>query len=138
MTKGYILKPGAADWAPITLTGYDELSAAIGGYIQVIPVDEPVTLYCHEEGKILALPASAVWLYNGHPHDTIRGPIVLFGPPDGEGDDTDANSTHLAAIKGVIAPVVNLLTQGKPGDIMSMITLGAVLGRKESARGRKR
>lgn len=65
----------------------------VGGYIELVPNPHGVTVYCNEEGKIQGLPpnhrATALfgeWL---HDWDIIAGNVIVVGPPDEEGYDTD-------------------------------------------------
>lgn len=65
----------------------------VGGWIELVPNPHGVTVYCNEEGKIHGLPANpratalfGEWL---HDWDIIVGNVIVLGPPDEEGYDTD-------------------------------------------------
>lgn len=99
MTKAFIRKPGDTAWSPATINSYSDINAAVGGYIESAPIaPSKFTLYINEEGKLKSLPPNAFWLYEGEAWDVIVGTMVLMGPPDGEGEDTDAtvDMTELA------------------------------------------
>lgn len=53
-------------------------------------------MYLDEEGKLKGLPLNplASILY-GHPTDRIVGDVVVVGPPDVNGDDTDIRDSDL-------------------------------------------
>lgn len=65
----------------------------VGGWIELVPNPHDVTVYCNEEGKIHGLPPNyrathlfGAWL---QPWDIIAGDVIVVGPPDEEGYDTD-------------------------------------------------
>lgn len=78
----------------------------VGGWIELVPNPHGVTVYCNEEGKIQGLPpnfrATALfgeWL---HDWDIIAGNVIVVGPPDDEGYDTDLDVDEwLPKVKGV-------------------------------------
>lgn len=79
----------------------------VGGWIELVPNPQGVTVYCNEEGKIHGLPpnhrATALfgeWL---HSWDVIAGSVIVVGPPDEEGYDTDLvdPESWVARAKGV-------------------------------------
>ena len=90
MTKGYVLKVDSQEWEAREFNGYDDISAAIGGYLECVD-NNYASVYVHEEGKILGLTPTTLWVDSetGAIMDVICGPIVLLGFPDEEGDDTD-------------------------------------------------
>lgn len=91
MTKAFIRYPGDTIWSPIEIKGYDDLNKAVGGYIEAAPVCPAVcTIYVNEEGKLRDMPPNAMMFYDGKPWDVIVGTMVLVGPPDNEGNETDA------------------------------------------------
>lgn len=70
----------------------EQLQAAVGGYIQMVPVG-PYSMYVNEEGKMIGLPvnviATALWEHvYGAGTDIIVGNAVFCGPVDDEGEDT--------------------------------------------------
>ncbi len=95
MTKAYIRNPGGDKWMPAIINGYEDINAAVGGFIEAVPIASGFTLYCNEEGKLTNLDPIAYWVVNGEPHDVLVGSLVLIGPPDEEGEDTDVTPEML-------------------------------------------
>ena len=67
------------------------LQKAVGGYVQAINLDDTLTLWCNEEGKMMNLPhnkkAQILWdNVFGSGTDYIVGDIVLTGGADDEGE----------------------------------------------------
>jgi len=67
------------------------LQAKVGGWVQAVDLDEVVTLWANEEGKLNGLPindfATALWeVVFGEGTDIIVGDIVLTGGTDEEGE----------------------------------------------------
>ena len=65
----------------------ESMQAVVGGCIQPIyPFDEPVALVCHEEGKLIDLPANRILIdEDGNILDIICGTFFLCAaPPDEE------------------------------------------------------
>jgi len=92
----------------ITIEGYDDLNNAVGGYIQGIYLgDTGQFAYVNEDGIALGLPyndkatklcfAKNVGLL---PFDYIKGNMIIVGPADDDGNDTDV-SNELAAELGL-------------------------------------
>lgn len=84
---------------------YHAINAAVGGWIEGIPVDADVRIYVNEEGKLNGLPANPVadefWAEvfpreHRMPGDFLVGPVAIFGPEDDEGDSTDVPDWVLA------------------------------------------
>ena len=98
MTKAYIRNPGSGKWMPAIINGYNDINAAVGGYIEAVPLSQDFTLYCNEEGKLNDLEPNAYWIVNGRPHDTLVGSLVLMGPVDEDGEDTDATPEMLTLV----------------------------------------
>ena len=80
------------------ITEYDELNSALGGWIEAVPTNATVTIWCNEEGKLKGLPyndpAMELWKrvdeFGCIPAgDYVAGPIVVQGPVDDEGEATD-------------------------------------------------
>lgn len=68
----------------------EQLQAAVGGYVQAINLNDQITLWCNEEGKIMNLPhnpiAQGLWdKVFGIGTDYIVGDVVLTGSADDEG-----------------------------------------------------
>ena len=74
------LKPDIAD-IPNTLEG---LQAAVGGYIEVVPLAKNAAMIVNEEGKLLNLRHNR-WIFgkDGRLRDVVRGVILVVGV-DGE------------------------------------------------------
>ena len=92
-------------------TGLKPLQDIVGGLIQVVPLDtDDVTLYCNEEGKLLDLPVTAVWIdpKTGRWLDRLAGNMVAFGPADEEGDETDATEDTITILNRFLIPAVHL------------------------------
>lgn len=67
------------------------LQKAVGGYVQAIDLDDTLTLWCNEEGKMMNLPhnekAQILWdNVFGSGTDYIVGDVVLTGGADDEGE----------------------------------------------------
>lgn len=85
--------------------GLDTLQGLVGGYIEAAPTDGSVTVYVNEEGKLTGLPYNEVGTalyYKLAPfmagQDVLVGTIVIVGPVDDEGYDTDLPDEILAAL----------------------------------------
>lgn len=64
-----------------------------GGYLEAIH-GEGWSAYCDEEGKLKSLPPNRTAtvlarMFGWHTPDVLCGPVVFFGPPDKDGDETD-------------------------------------------------
>jgi hypothetical protein len=68
----------------------------VGGYIELVPIPG-VSLYCDEEGKLKELPPTAYWLNpkDGGIVDILCGNLIVFGPYDENGNETDATDKTL-------------------------------------------
>lgn len=87
----------ADEEVPITKQDLDgslaSYQAIVGGWIEAVTVNEQVTFYVNEEGKLMGLPINGratEYLYELDDawigHDVIVGDAVIVGPPDEEGD----------------------------------------------------
>lgn len=88
----------------IDISGYEDLRLACGGYIEALRMREH-SAYVNEEGKLMNLPynrvATALCEHFGvglMPGDFIVGNMVICGPCDGEGDDTDIEPLMLQEV----------------------------------------
>ena len=66
---------------------YKVLSGAVGGYIQQVPLDDSgMSIWCHEEGKMIGLPynhgATKVWRRFWGPTNVMVGDCVVTGDID--------------------------------------------------------
>jgi hypothetical protein len=93
--KGILITTAAGESSvsEVVLTDYKDYQRHIGGYIEVIPDGKNVlSVFCHEEGKILNLPEN--WLATAfcYAHtllpltDVIVGPLLVCGPVAEEGE----------------------------------------------------
>lgn len=81
----------------VNLADYQALNEAVGGYIELIRFgDTGHCCYLNEDGISLGLPYNdkatrLCYLHNVGliPGDYIKGTMVVVGPPDEFGDDTD-------------------------------------------------
>jgi len=92
----------------IEINGYDDLNKGVGGYIEGIHLgDTEQFAYLNEDGIALGLPFNKVatdlcYKHNVGliPGDYIKGNMIIVGPADDEGNETDVSDT-LAAELGV-------------------------------------
>ena len=96
--RGYIKYPGE-DWKEVRINDYKDLQKMIGGFFQIVPINDKLTLYCDEEGKLKELEANLLWLDNGSIVDVLVGPVILLGPVDSEGNHTDATPKILKQLE---------------------------------------
>lgn len=70
---------------------YEAIKTAVGGWLEVVPTNGKLTIYCDEEGKLKGLRLNRIATLFVAPFldDLIVGPVVFIGPPDDEGEDTD-------------------------------------------------
>ena len=73
---------------PTKVGTLDDYQKIVGGYIEVVVLADGCSMYVNEEGKLDGLPvnAAATVLVPG---DVIVGNVLIVGPTDDEGDDTD-------------------------------------------------
>jgi len=93
------------------VSGLDEykfLSGAVGGYIQSVFLDKDmreISLWCHEEGKLIGLPfnavATAIWEESYGATDIIVGDVVLTGLADDEGDTMGLSDDDVAKLSRI-------------------------------------
>ncbi|WP_293997672.1 DUF3846 domain-containing protein [uncultured Megasphaera sp.] len=50
----------------------EEMQRIVGGYIQMIPLDNDYMMICNEEGKLMNMQPNIWWL-----NDKIVGPIII-------------------------------------------------------------
>ena len=90
MTKKCVVKEPGKPWRWGTIEDYKDLQKLVGGYIEAAPICPDVcTVYVNEEGKLQDLDPNMLWCANGGVHDVLVGTLVVLGPPDEDGDDTD-------------------------------------------------
>lgn len=76
--------------------GENEINPIVGGYIEFIPFGKDAIAYCNEEGKMKRLPMNPLATRLARDRkiglmrdDYLVGTIVIFGPGDGEGGESD-------------------------------------------------
>ena len=82
------------------------LQNAVGGYVQVIELEDDFTMWANEEGKLLNLPvneiATVIWEVRfGIGTDIICGDVVFTGGMDEDGETltiSEANLQRLAEL----------------------------------------
>jgi hypothetical protein len=90
-------------------SNYNEISGAVGGYIQIVPLDNDFAgfaMYVHEEGKLIGLPmntlATSVWINSYGMTDIILGNAVLVNyNTDDDGNElpiSDADAERITAL----------------------------------------
>lgn len=86
------------------IADYDDLNAAVGGWIEAIPLGDNASAYINEEGKLRRLPLNPVATAIAHRKHSIRlndfivGPMVIVGVPDREGNDTDVPQSMICEL----------------------------------------
>ena len=86
------------------IDGYDDLSDVVGGRFGFFGGNGEWTGYVDDEGKLKGLPANvtavALALRLGwHSDDWFYGPVVFFGPEDGEGWFTEVSEWVLDHVR---------------------------------------
>jgi hypothetical protein len=68
-----------------------KLQGAVGGWVQAIDLQENLTLWCNEEGKLIGLTPNVIgthlWEKSFGMTDVIMGDVVFTGGTDDEGDN---------------------------------------------------
>jgi hypothetical protein len=64
----------------------DEIQAAVGGDVQMVPMEDGKEIWCNEEGKIIGLPvnhlATKIWIQSYGATDVIVGNILYCDAGD--------------------------------------------------------
>lgn len=77
------------DDVPNTL---EALQTAVGGYIEVVPLNEQLCVICNEDGKLLGLPPVATMPAR---RDVLCGSLVICRTtPDGEFTDAEEDDLY--------------------------------------------
>lgn len=87
-----------------TFHGYYDLYNAVGGYLELLPLRQlRHVAYINEDGIALGLPRNRLATdlcfqtnVGLHPNDYIKGVMVIAGPGDDAGEDTDVSPEMLA------------------------------------------
>ena len=87
---------------------YKVLSGAVGGFIQMVPLDDSgLMLFCHEEGKLIRLPynegATKVWEQFWGQTDVMVGDCVITGDIDWDSELTKGLTPAQVVQVGAIA-----------------------------------
>jgi hypothetical protein len=86
-----IKHPGAM-WRTLDMPPtLEEISKIVCGNIEMVPnYHTKAIMYCNEEGKMHSLsPNFFITNENGKIIDCILGSVVMFGPNDGDGNESD-------------------------------------------------
>jgi len=90
-----IVIPAVGEATARQVSSYDEMTAIVGGYLEVV-CGRDFSMYLNEEGKMTRLLPNhratqfcAVEGVGLDPHDVIAGDVFLCGLPDRQGEDTD-------------------------------------------------
>lgn len=83
-------------------TQLEQVQKAVGGLVQAIGLDDDLTMWLNEEGKMLKLPhnsfAQHLWDNKfGKDTDYIVGDMVLTGGADDEGETMSLSDTQVVA-----------------------------------------
>lgn len=92
----------------VEVATFNEYQALIGGFFQVIDLENPESsLYMDEEGKIKQLPVNRratllMWAHRSvfRERDVVCGPALLIGSPDGRGDTQDIPDRLMSLLTG--------------------------------------
>lgn len=106
---------GTYSLAPFDGDG-DALREVVGGWIEPIPTDSRVTMWCNEDGKGMGLPvnrlAMDVWIYYDDygclaDGDFLVGNVVITGGVDSHGDTLDLSEADRAWVLEVAAEAID-------------------------------
>jgi hypothetical protein len=85
---------------------YRVISDAVGGYIEAVSLDDDLTMYVNEEGKLDGLPlnllATLLFRTRFGATDIIMGDAILVGGVDDEGDDLGLSDSKLEEVLTLI------------------------------------
>jgi hypothetical protein len=92
---------------------FADIQDICGGSVEVAPSSDNVSIWCNEDGIELGLPvngaANQVWalydVYQCLTEDRLVGNVVITGPVDADGNDTDLSPDEMERI-------IDLLRQG--------------------------
>jgi hypothetical protein len=92
------------------INGSKDLNELVGGWLGAAPFPPQFSAFINEDGKSLELPVNmlATYLCNTlglglFPGDQINGTMVILGPVDNEGNETDLPSETIDLINKEIA-----------------------------------
>jgi hypothetical protein len=101
--------PTADDWHDGEIDGsLSGLQSIVGGHIEALPIDsDRATVFLNEEGKLIGLPATALWTTaSGEVLDGLAGHLVILGPVDEEGDTLPLTDEALAYARQFVRPII--------------------------------
>lgn len=84
---------------------YSQINATVGGWIEGLSLNGAGYMYVNEEGKLRQMPVNniateiVINCYNGKFNDFIVGDVVVFGPNDLEGNDTEVLDSLIKYVK---------------------------------------
>jgi hypothetical protein len=100
------LSPDTPEWTFMDIErDLASFQQIVGGYAEGVTVCSAAELYCNEEGKLLELPPSALWVVDGKVHDTLMGTVFLTGPIDEDGYETSLTAEGFEGAKKYIMPI---------------------------------
>lgn len=82
----------------------EDIQRIVGGYVEALSLADDLTGWINDDGKAMGLPrnARATGFYEalgvGVPGDFIAGPMLLTGPANAEGDETDVPEKWINAL----------------------------------------
>lgn len=94
--------------------GLSVLQEGVGGWVQAIDLDDDLTMWCNEEGKLQSLPhnpfAQVIWDQTFGPGtDYIVGDVVFTGGTDDEGYTLGLSDRASEVIEKVISATRRLI-----------------------------
>jgi hypothetical protein len=92
----------------------DTLQTAVGGWVQAIDLDEALTMWCNEEGKLVGLPhnpfAQFAWdkVYGANT-DYLVGDVVFTGGTGDEGETLPLDDDTADQIRVMVQKVREII-----------------------------
>jgi len=82
------------------------LQNAVGGWVQAIDLNEKVTMWLNEEGKMIGLPLNAIatemWTRVFGPTDIMVGNAVITGGVDEEGETLGLTDEQVQTFRAIV------------------------------------
>lgn len=77
----------------------DNLQAVVGGYIEAVRVDDSITIWVNEEGKLQGLAPNFMLLDSSNrAYDLIAGNVIITGT-DEEGNSVSLTDSEIEIVK---------------------------------------
>lgn len=76
----------------------ETLQQFVGGYIEAVRVNESITIWINEEGKLRGLDPNFNLIGNGKPYDIVVGDAIFTGT-DNEGETVSLTDQEIEEIK---------------------------------------